>query len=175
MGREKSNIPALKEHMQDLTPKQRRFVEEVVKTGEPSNSAAVAYPDQKQPSQQGYENLKKPYIRQAIVAEMKEQGITDELITSKLKQGLAAEKIHTSHTEPDRVIPDMNTRLKYIKEINKLKGSYPDKVTRVEKRTANLHLYQGLDTKELEKRLEKTAKSIKELEAETKSPEAATN
>lgn len=46
-------------------------------------------------------------------------GITPEFMAEKTKEWLKAAKIHTSHTEPDRVVPDYDTQLKAAELVRK--------------------------------------------------------
>ena len=48
--------------------------------------------------------------------------LPDEDVLQAHNQGLKATKIHTSHTEPDREIPDIPTRLKAVDLAYKVKG-----------------------------------------------------
>ena len=50
------------------------------------------------------------------------QYLPDDDLLKVHKQGLKATRIHTSHTEPDKVIPDYATRHKYLETGYKVKG-----------------------------------------------------
>lgn len=62
--------------------------------------------------------------------EMMEKYLPDEKLLEVGEEGLGAWKIHTSHTEPDKPIPDYPTRAKYLELALKLKKRLgPDSVT----------------------------------------------
>lgn len=76
-----------------LTPKQEVFVAEYVKNGGNATAAAkVAYPNQTDGSAkvQGWENLTKPNLAQAIRAEFAKQGVTLEKAIRPIVKGLEA-------------------------------------------------------------------------------------
>lgn len=76
-----------------LTHKQEVFVAEYVKNGGNATAAAkVAYPDQTDGSAkvQGWENLTKPNLAQAIRTEFARQGITLEKAIRPIVKGLEA-------------------------------------------------------------------------------------
>ena len=76
-----------------LTPKQEVFVAEYVKNGGNAKQAAIkAYPNQTEGSAkvQGWENLTKPNLAQAIRAEFAKQGITLEKAIRPIVKGLEA-------------------------------------------------------------------------------------
>ena len=76
-----------------LTPKQEVFVAEYVKNGGNASAAAqTAYPNQTEGSAkvQGWENLNKPNLAQAIRAEFAKQGITLEKAIRPIVKGLEA-------------------------------------------------------------------------------------
>jgi len=156
--------PKDKPHMKGLSMKQQKWVEVTAETGEPAKAAVIAYPTQKVPKQMAVDNLARPYLREAILMEMEHQGITDALLTTKLKDGLDASKIHTSHTEPDKVIPDHPTRLRYVQECNKLRDAYPDKQINVSKQVANINLYGTLSDEQLEARKLQLQEDIKQIQ-----------
>lgn len=53
--------------------------------------------------------------------ELMEKHLPDEKLLEVGEQGLGAWKIHSSHTEPDKQIPDYQTRAKYLELALKLK------------------------------------------------------
>ena len=76
-----------------LTPKQEIFVAEYVKNGGNASAAAqTAYPNQSTEvaAHQGWENLQKPQLAQAIRAEFAKQGITLEKAIKPIVKGLEA-------------------------------------------------------------------------------------
>lgn len=58
--------------------------------------------------------------------ELLNEYLPDELLTNVHLQGLKATRIHTSHTEPDREIPDFGVRHKYLETAYKVKGKIND-------------------------------------------------
>lgn len=58
--------------------------------------------------------------------ELMEEYLPDELLTKVHVEGLAATKIHTSHTEPDQLVPDFSTRHKYLETGYKIKNKIPE-------------------------------------------------
>lgn len=62
--------------------------------------------------------------------ELMEKYLPDEKLLEVGEEGLDAWKIHSSHTEPDKQIPDYQTRAKYLELALKLKKRLgPDIVT----------------------------------------------
>lgn len=53
--------------------------------------------------------------------ELLDEYFPDDLLGKVGKEGLEAWKVHTSHTEPDREIPDYQTRHRYYETALKLK------------------------------------------------------
>src|SRR3990167_1683122 len=51
-----------------------------------------------------------------------EEAFPDKLLVKVGQEGLAATKIHSSHTEPDSVVPDHANRHRFWKDIIDLKG-----------------------------------------------------
>jgi|ERR1051325_82823 hypothetical protein len=58
--------------------------------------------------------------------ELLNEYLPDELLTNVHLQGLRATRIHTSHTEPDKEIPDFGVRHKYLETAYKVKGKIKD-------------------------------------------------
>lgn len=58
--------------------------------------------------------------------ELLDQYLPDELLTNVHLQGLKATRIHTSHTEPDKEVPDFAVRHKYLDTAYKVKGKIKD-------------------------------------------------
>lgn len=76
-----------------LTPKQEAFAAEYVRNGGNASAAAKkAYPNQTEHSaeMQGWQNLKKPEIAQAIRDEFNRQGVTLEKALRPIVKGLEA-------------------------------------------------------------------------------------
>ena len=84
---------AEKKKTRALTPKQERFVAEYVKNGGNATEAAKkAYPEQDEKSvhTQGWENLQKPALAEAIRREFARQGVTLEKALRPITKGLEA-------------------------------------------------------------------------------------
>jgi len=58
--------------------------------------------------------------------ELMDKNLNDALLLKKHLEGLEATRINNSHTEPDKEIPDYQTRHKYLDSAYKLKGRYID-------------------------------------------------
>lgn len=58
--------------------------------------------------------------------ELMETLLPDEKLLLRHAEGLDATKIHSSHTEPDREVPDYAVRAKYVELGYKVKGKYAD-------------------------------------------------
>lgn len=52
--------------------------------------------------------------------------LNDELLAAKMREGLEATKIHSSHTEPDQEIPDHTNRREYLKLALQTRGKLQD-------------------------------------------------
>jgi hypothetical protein len=55
-----------------------------------------------------------------------EQYLPDNLLATVHLEGLQATKLHTSHTEPDKEVPDYATRHKYLDTAYKVKNKIVD-------------------------------------------------
>jgi hypothetical protein len=54
--------------------------------------------------------------------ELMDEFLPDSKIIKKINEGLEATRIHTSHTEPDRIVPDYNVQHKFVETSLKIKG-----------------------------------------------------
>jgi hypothetical protein len=98
--------------------KYMRWLKEYINSGNATQSALKAYHCSPLSARQiGYENIAK--LDYTVF--MEQFGITDALLMSKLNEGLSSDKVHTSHTEADTLVPDMPTRHKYLETALKLK------------------------------------------------------
>lgn len=97
-----------------LTTKQAMFLKEYFKTGNGTRSAMKVYDtdDKKTASVIASENLVK--LRHVVQTWMDMEGLTIKSMVKKLKEATNADKIITSHTEPDYTMPDHQVRLKAI-------------------------------------------------------------
>lgn len=162
-------FPPSKPHYAGLTIKQQNFVTEAVRQikeeGELNTSKAmqVAYPNDRNPRVTGSQALTNPNIKTAMQYELEKAGITDELISYKMREGMDAEKL-----EGTEKVADYNTRLKYIQEANKIKDVYPDQTINVDRRTANINIDLKADPEKLNTELQERLAEIRELQDEYK-------
>lgn len=104
----------------DLTIKQRKWIEVYIDTGNATDAAMQVYDckgNRETAAQIGWENMRKLDYSDFMEA----AGITDALLQKKLMEGLNSDKVKTSLTEPDQVVPDYPTRHKYLETALKLK------------------------------------------------------
>lgn len=102
---------AVEKNGKPLTLKQARAVQVYAATGNKTEAARQAYPNQTPAAQaqQGADNLKKPHIRTVLGEIMERVGITDDYLASRIKDGLKE--------------ADVNGNLpRYIELAAKLKG-----------------------------------------------------
>lgn len=117
----------------ELTPKQKKFVDNYVNSGNASEAAREAGYSPKTAAHTGYENLQKPQIQAEIRARMDEAGITEPELLKTLKEGLGATQVKVFNNlgniiESDPYI-DHVTRHKYLETALKLRDMFPsDKV-----------------------------------------------
>lgn len=96
-----------------LTPKQAKFVKAKIEGKSGTEAAMIAYNTTPKTARTiASENMAKPSIIEAINTEFERQGITLERIVKPIHDALDAQKIVTSPTEPDAVVPDHAIRLK---------------------------------------------------------------
>jgi len=108
-----------------VTLKMRLWVKDYLKTGNATQSAKNVYKCSDMSANNiGSENLVKLDYPQF----MELAGISDKLLMGKLKQGLYSKRIFSSHTEPDKTVPDMQTRHKYLETALKLKKRLTNEV-----------------------------------------------
>ena len=100
------------------TLKMRLWVKDYLRTGNATQSARNVYKCSEMSANNiGSENLAK--LDYPVFMEL--GGISDTYLLRKVKQGLNSKKFILSHTEPDKVVPDMPTRHKYLETALKLK------------------------------------------------------
>jgi phage terminase small subunit len=99
----------------------------------------------------GTQNLKKLSLDEAL----EEVGLSDRYLAKRVKEGTLSTKIHTSHTEPDREVPDFNARHRYVETALKLKG-YNNRLSgNSQDFTQNNNtIYMGMTDEQLKKVLE---------------------
>jgi len=90
-----------KKNGKPLTIKQALFVQEFSRTGNASLSARNAYPEQKENTarQMGSENLAKSAIQNVFLEIMEEEGLTDEYLVGKVKEGIEGTEKHFDYTK----------------------------------------------------------------------------
>ena len=97
-----------------LTPKQEAFVAEYVRNGGNAKQAAIkAYPNQSEDvaAHQGWENLQKPQLAQAIRDEFTRQGVTLEKALKPIVKGLEAK----TKTGSDDIVKQLMAHDRWLK------------------------------------------------------------
>lgn len=160
-----------------LTMKQKEFAKELV-LGEDKGNATEAVmqsynvKNRNTASGIGAENMAKPHIRAEVDRLLEEHDLTDDLVAKRLKEGVDATHVVMTKTAggtqvKETKVPDRDVRLKYIQEVNKIKGSYaPDRI-----QTENVNIdvtLESMSTDEINKLLkellyENTKGSTKKL------------
>jgi phage terminase small subunit len=149
--------------MDELKPKQKKFVKEYIKNGGNGTQAVIdagyKVKDRKVAGVVSAENLAKPSI--AKVVKSLSEAFTDKELIKVHKEGLqASKKIFKNNNESGEVElvgdePDYPTRHKYLETAYKLKGSFaPEK-------SVNLNI--NSDSPEQMARLKDIAKKLNEL------------
>jgi phage terminase small subunit len=127
----KQPVPAQTDQRK-LTLKQRKWLKVYLETGNATEAAKQAYDVSTDDSAWalGSENLSK--LKVTIEEMMERKGLSTPKLLNVLDEGLEAWKIHTSHTEPDKTIPDFQTRAKYLDTAFKLKRLLvPENMTQI--------------------------------------------
>ena len=108
--------------LEKLTHKQAMWIAEFYRTGNATEAAARVYncKDRASAAQIGFENKQK--LSQPVQKYAERLGIDLRFILKGFKQAAKATKIHTSHTEPDKVVPDYANRIKALKELAEIMG-----------------------------------------------------
>jgi len=123
-----------KKHLPVLNRREKRFVKNFIKNPKVCDAAAKAgytHPNY------GSVLLAKPRIQQAILMELERQGITDEEVVRKLREGLDATL--PERRSPKGVVvqdehPDYYVRSLYLDKIFKIRGDYaPEKREEISK------------------------------------------
>jgi len=134
-----------------LTPQQRKFVKNLVRTGKTCKSSELAGYHRTYGSQL----MAQPHIQTAIVLAMDKAGISDDKLAKKLKQGLNA------YVPPKAVggkkYPDFYSRFKYLDMAIKIKGGYAPEKHQIESKQIVLMI-----TPEVIKGLKDTGKITEE-------------
>jgi len=148
--------------MRKLTLKQQEFCKKFVETRNGTEAAMQSYSCKSREVAKNVAviNNRKPQIRAEIERLLQEQHLTEDLVFSRLKDGLDAKS--TSAFEGQVMqsdVPDMPTRLGYIKEAAKIMDLYPPQ--RTESRSVNLDLQlENMNPKDLATLLKELAQQI---------------
>lgn len=110
--------PPIKEKV--LNANERVFAREYMKDGDGKRAYMVAYPGVKPDSARSLSSKK--LHSKSFSTILDKHGVTDSLLADVLKEGLAATRIHSSPTEPDREEVDYGVRHKYLETGLKVKG-----------------------------------------------------
>ena len=115
----------------NLTVKQRKWLQAYIKTGNATEAARQAYDCTKKSAKQiGYENLRKLTV--SVKEIMDRQGITDVKLLAILNEGLKAERTEFAKFQGEIVdrenVIDHQTRHKYLEIALKLKGLLRDRI-----------------------------------------------
>ncbi|MDC0825728.1 terminase small subunit [Lactococcus petauri] len=109
-----------------MTPKQRKFCDEYIKTGNATQSAVSAGYSQKTAYSIGTENLKKPELKKYIESQLKEMSdnaiaTAEETLTilTKIARGERTEQVITAEGDIIEKHPDTNQVIKASSEILK--------------------------------------------------------
>jgi len=117
-----------------LTLKQKAFVMHYLDTGgnatEAVKRAGYQVKDDHVAAEIGYENLRKPEIRQAVRALLEEYKLNPDALALKLHEGLNATRTHFFAHEgqviSEREVIDFKTRATYLDIAYRLLGSYKE-------------------------------------------------
>ena len=98
-----------------MTLKQQKAVQNLVENGSTLKKAMIdagyspntAIAPQKLTESKGFQEIKKQY-QDSLIA----KGLDHDKLATKMAEWLDAMKVHTSHTEPDRFVPDYQTQIK---------------------------------------------------------------
>ncbi len=89
--------------------------------------------------------------------ELMDKHLPDNKIVKKIEEGMEATKIHSSHTEPDRLVPDYQTQHRFTETALKIKGRLKDNP--VGEDAVNMvvfNIYENSSTNGLDKSAAKT-------------------
>lgn len=102
------------------TVKEKRWVKKYIEIGSGSEAAKQVYDVTSDDSARAIASQNFQKIDMSSIMDAK--GLTDERLVDVLDDGLQAEKVIMSPTEPDRVVKDYAIRHKYLETALKLKG-----------------------------------------------------
>ena len=116
--------------MAKLTLKRREWLKVYIETGNATEAAMQAYicKDRKSASVIGAQNLS--MLKGNVKDKMEVAGLTDEVLFSKLAEGLDADRVevakHQGHIGDEKAYTDYATRSRYLELALKLKGLLKD-------------------------------------------------
>lgn len=106
-----------------LMPKHKKFISNLMQGRGIQKSAELAGFD----GSTGYDLMKNPAIKTALVAKMEKAGITEDMLAKKLKQGLSAKTV--PRRDGGKRYDDQFVRKQFLDIIFKLRGDYaPEKI-----------------------------------------------
>lgn len=118
-----------------LTLKQRKFVDEYLKTGNGVQAALAAYGSEDMTYNTAgviaHENLNKPKIVKTMAQLLDEAGVTDEKIAEKIKEGFEAVS-HVVRGDKIARVPDYNARHRYVRTALEVKEKMPNAKLQIE-------------------------------------------
>ncbi|MCM8781741.1 MAG: hypothetical protein NC828_01625, partial [Candidatus Omnitrophica bacterium] len=126
-----------------LNAQQRKFVKQLIKTGEVANSAMAAGYD----PTYGSHLLKKPEVAAVVLQGLEEAGLTDSYLFKKLKEGCEA-VYPKKYSARGKLVqdnePDYFTRAIYLDKSFKLKNYYAPERHEIEQRKVVFHVTPDL-------------------------------
>ena len=125
-----------KARRRQLTPKQRRWVQEFSSEGSPgfknaTKSAVMAGYSSESADVTGSKLLRSEQVQRSVTRSLEGQGITSNFLFAGLREGLRAEEIKYVTKEgrftDERRVPDWHARAKYQEMAHRLRGDMPQK------------------------------------------------
>lgn len=114
----------------ELTVRHKKYVKGIVE-GKSKQQSAIDAGFARATAKNAYDKVETGGVKEAIEKALDRAGVTTERIADKVNEGLEAKKIHTSHTEPDAIVPDFAVQHKYLETAIKLRGIDKDAPTQV--------------------------------------------
>lgn len=127
-----------------LTVKERKLIKATAE-GKNQTEAGLAADPNRQPETArvwANETLQKPTVKQALELALEERGLTPRSVVDVVADGMSAERIVTSPTEPDKEVPDHQTRLKAAGMAARFMG-----IDKQNDNSPQLHFHQHLESK----------------------------
>ena len=116
--------------MTGLTPKQKRYVKEVV-AGKSKQQAAITAGYSPTTAKNAYDKVEKVGVKKAIEKALEKAGLTEDRIAAKINEGMEAQKIISANitskdadinTKDFIEVPDYQTQHKFLETAIRLKG-----------------------------------------------------